>query len=260
VAPFYLEPGADLEGAVAGAVEDGRVVVAGGGDGTVNAVTQHLVGRGTLGVLPGGTRNHFARDLGMATEDDALDVLAAGHTRRIDVGRAGDRVFVNNAGMGLYPEIVREREHVGDGASRPLAALAAAIRVLRRSRPLAGTVSADSDARALMAWILFVGNNRFGTIPGTIGRRERLDEGVLDLALLTAGPRGARRASLAWRVVRSRPWETSRRVVRRGARRVEVRLEGQPRLVSWDGEAGDPTTELVFDVVPKAVTVVTPPE
>lgn len=249
----------DLAGVVDEAVAEGRVVVAAGGDGTVNSVAQHLVGRGTLGVLPTGTLNHFARDLRVRELDVALEALKAGKTETIDVGRFGDRIFLNNAGMGLYSEMVYERERAEARVGQWLAALAASWRVMRGADPVAGSIEADGDARLLFAWMLFIGNNRFGTTPGRIGQRERLDEGVLDVALVVAGPHGVRRSSMAWRALRYRPWQTSRRLVRRDARRVAVRLHGSPRPISWDGEAGDPTTELDVEIAPAALEVVVGP-
>jgi diacylglycerol kinase family enzyme len=237
------------------------VVVAAGGDGTVNAVAQHVVGKGTLGVLPGGTLNHFARDLGVEDLETALEALAAGHTRPIDVGMLnGERYFLNNVGIGLYPEIVYHRERAEARAGKWLAAAGAALRVLRDSAPVGGTIAADDDARTLFAWMVFVGNNRFGTTPGRIGRRERLDEGILDVGLFLAGPRGARRSSVAWRVLRSRPWQTSSRVIRHQARRVTVRIHGGPRPISWDGEAGNAGRAMEVEIVPRALRVVARPE
>ena len=252
---------ADLPGAVDESLAEGRVVVAAGGDGTVNAVAQLVVGKGTLGVLPAGTLNHFARDLGVDDADAAFDALAAGRTRTIDVGKLnGRRFFLNNVGIGLYPEMVYRRDRVGQRAGKWVAAAGAAVRLLREGRPVTGTIIADDDPRILFAWMVFVGNNRFGTAPGRIGQRERIDEGILDVGLFLAGPRGARRSSVAWRVLRSRPWETSTRVIRREARRVEVRLDGDPRWMSWDGETGNRVRGVEAEIVPHGLRVVVAPE
>jgi undecaprenyl-diphosphatase len=252
---------ADLPGAVDESLAEGRVVVAAGGDGTVNAVAQLVVGKGTLGVLPAGTLNHFARDLGVDDADAAFDALAAGRTRTIDVGKLnGRRFFLNNVGIGLYPEMVYRRDRVGQRAGKWVAAAGAAVRLLREGRPVTGTIIADDDPRILFAWMVFVGNNRFGTAPGRIGQRERIDEGILDVGLFLAGPRGARRSSVAWRVLRSRPWETSTRVIRREARRVEVRLDGDPRWMSWDGETGNRVRGMEAEIVPHGLRVVVAPE
>jgi diacylglycerol kinase family enzyme len=105
--------GASVEGAIA-AAKSARpdVLVAGGGDGTVSAVAAALVDSDiVLGVLPLGTLNHFAKDLGIPLLlEAAAGAIVAGRTARIDVGEVNGRVFVNNSSIGLYPEIVRDRE------------------------------------------------------------------------------------------------------------------------------------------------------
>jgi diacylglycerol kinase family enzyme len=257
VRAVVLGRGEEVGGAIEEALANDRIVVAAGGDGTVHSVVQHVRGRGAVGVVPTGTYNHFARDLGIDDVEVALEALSTGATRLIDVGRAGRRIFLNNVGMGLYPEVVRARDRHEDGLGTWKAQAAGAMAVLRRAKPLVGRVCADDDARALLAWMVFVGNNRFETAPGRVGSRKRLDEGVLDLLLLTLGKRRARRSSLAWRVLRGREWH-SRRLVRRESRRVEIRLEGQPRLVSWDGEIGPATRSLSVEIDPKALRVVVP--
>src|SRR5437764_4126415 len=104
-----------------------EMVVAGGGDGTQSAVASRLVGTPLVqGVLPMGTLNHFAKDLGIPLKiEDAIRALASGRVREVDVGEVNGRVFINNSSLGLYPEIVRERElqqlHLGKSKWRALA-------------------------------------------------------------------------------------------------------------------------------------------
>jgi diacylglycerol kinase family enzyme len=241
------------------ALGEGRVVVAAGGDGTVNAVVQHVAGRGTLGVLPLGTLNHFARDLGLRDPEDALEALRRAESRPIDVGTVNGTFFVNNTGLGLYPEGVRERERSEDRWGKLAASIGAASRLLRTARPLVGTIEADGDRRALLAWMVFVGNNRFGTAPGRLGTRTRLDEGVLDVAVVTARRRPTSRARAAWRLATGKPWQ-SRRLVRTEARQVVVRLDGPGRPVSLDGEQAGPADALEVGLVPGGLHVVVPPE
>jgi diacylglycerol kinase family enzyme len=255
---LWLEPGVDLGHAIDEAAGEGKGVVAAGGDGTVNAVAQHVAGTGTiLGVLPGGTLNHFARDLGLRDMNAALEALRQGRVAGVDAGRAGDRYFVNNAGLGLYPELVYERERHEHRVGKWRAAARAARQILGNADPVVGTIAADGDEKALLAWAVFVGNNRFGTQTGRIGTRERIDEGTLDLRLLTVGKRRASRTRFAWRVLRSRQWR-GRRFVRRDARKVQIRIVGEPRLVSWDGESGGPLSDVDFEIVPHALRVIVP--
>jgi diacylglycerol kinase family enzyme len=259
VRTIRLGEGTDLAGEIEAAVGEGRVVVAAGGDGTVNAVVQHVAGTGaTLGVIPAGTLNHFARDLGAERIDDAFAALEEGHTADVDVGRAGTRYFVNNATLGLYPEVLREREGDEDRLGKWLALVPAAFRVLRRARPLEGTVSADGRPRALFAWILFVGNNRVAFAPGRIGERARLDEGVLDVRVMLAGRRAAlSRASAAWAVFAAHSWRRQR-VLGTGAGTLDVDLHGSRRPIAFDGETGDPISSLHVEIVPGALRVIRP--
>jgi diacylglycerol kinase family enzyme len=254
-----LRPGVDLAEAVTEAVSDGRVVVAAGGDGTVNTLVQHVAARGTLGVLPLGTLNHFARDLGLRDPEDAVEALRRAESRSIDLGTVNGTYFVNNTGLGLYPEGVRERERSEDRWGKLVASIGATWRLLRTARPLVGTIEADGDRRALFAWVVFVGNNRFGTVPGRLGARTRLDEGVLDVAVVTARRRPTSRARAAWRLAKGKPWK-SRRLVRTEARRVVVRLEGPARPVSLDGEHADPADLMDVGLVPGGLRVVVPPD
>jgi diacylglycerol kinase family enzyme len=247
----------DLGAAVRAAVAEDRVVVAAGGDGTVSAVIQHLVPSGTLGVLPAGTWNHFARDLGIEDLETGLTVLLSGRARRIDVGRAADRLFANNVGMGLYPELVRERTQSKGRWGWLLSSIGAAIRVLRRARPVTGSIEVDGRREAFAAWIIMVGNNRFTLRPGRVGTRDRLDEGVLELWLMTVGRGIARRMRPVWRVLRGRLWQ-SRRIVRTPARFVRIDVSGLPQLVSRDGEASERTSSLPVEILPGALRVLAP--
>src|SRR5271165_2908890 len=110
-------------------------VVAGGGDGTINAVAGALAGSGTaLGILPIGTLNHFAKDVGIPLGlEAAIRNIFTGRVAEVDVGEVNGRVFVNNSGIGLYPRIVRQREEQQrEGHVKPVAFLLAIDSVMRR--------------------------------------------------------------------------------------------------------------------------------
>src|SRR5206468_9364651 len=90
---------------------DGLLIV-GGGDGTISAAASALVGTETrLGILPLGTLNHFARDLDIPTDlDEAARLIASGKERRVDVAEMNGRIFINNSAIGLYPQMVVDRD------------------------------------------------------------------------------------------------------------------------------------------------------
>ncbi|MCA1726095.1 MAG: hypothetical protein LC722_00070 [Actinobacteria bacterium] len=253
VRTFELREGADLRGAVGAAVAEGRIVVACGGDGTVHAVVQHLAGGdGILGVLPSGTFNHFARDLGVDEPDSALRTLRDGAERRVDVGRADGRAFVDNVSIGMYAQLVRERERHEDRLGRLGALLVSAANTFRRFEPFEAVISADGDARAARCALIFVSNNRVSAL----GRRDRLDEGVLDVRVVRSGLGLRGRSGMAWRVLRgSGPYS---RVVRTTARSVAVRLPRGARHVALDGEAAEDRSSLEISIEPRALRVLAP--
>ncbi|HVF07209.1 MAG TPA: diacylglycerol kinase family protein [Actinomycetota bacterium] len=250
-----LEPGLDLAEHVGSAKADDRVIVAVGGDGTVNAVAQQVVAAGgTMGLVPAGTLNHFARDLGLAETDDAIEALERAETTLVDVGRVGDRLFVNNLGIGLYPEVVRRRERQEDTIGKWPALVVSAVQVFFDFDPLEGVVEADGDRRVLEAAAVFVGNNMFSTEPGRVGTRERLDEGVFDLRIVRTSESVRARSNQAWHAITRLP----RRVVRTTARRVRVELRDGARPIALDGEEIGDREVVDIAMEPGALRVVVP--
>ncbi len=189
-AEFGVEPriviarGADLPLSAARALgENSRLVVAGGGDGTINAVAGALAGRDTaLGVLPIGTLNHFARDVGIPLNlEAAVRILFTGQVKKVDVGEVNGRVFVNNSGIGLYPRIVRVREEAQRrGHVKWVAFLLAVGSVMRRYSLVSVRLrSEETHAAARGTPFVFVGNNRYEIAGLEIGTRSSLNSGRL---------------------------------------------------------------------------------
>ncbi|MGN6427362.1 MAG: bifunctional phosphatase PAP2/diacylglycerol kinase family protein [Leifsonia sp.] len=170
-----------------------------GGDGSVGAVAHEarLAGLPLL-VLPGGTFNHFAKAAGLETFDAALDAFAAGTGREVDAAElafpTGERrTVLNTASVGVYPAFVAERERHEDRWGKPLAALIAAVRVLRRSEPF--EVEVDGSVRRI--WSVFVGVDRYYPLTVAPIERRRLDDGLLDVRILGAGRTPRTRGALA---------------------------------------------------------------
>ncbi len=161
-------------------------IVAAGGDGTVNALASVLGAHRPLGVLPLGTFNNFAQDLGIPADlEGAVRVIAAGQTRRVDVGDVNGHFFLNNSSIGLYPEFVRERErhHWRRRAGKLVAMLRASRRVLLRL-PMLDVLVATADKHvARRTPFVFVGNNRYFARAFSTPRRERLDGGDLHVSV-----------------------------------------------------------------------------
>ncbi len=152
---------------------EAEILAAAGGDGTVATVASVAAERGLpFGVVPFGTRNHFARDVGL-DRDDPLAALDAfdGEERRVDLGRAGERRFLNNVSLGLYADLVHRRER-HRRRRQALAGLRAIWLSLRRRRGVWATV----DGEPVQARVLLVANNAYELSLFSIGLRDRLDE------------------------------------------------------------------------------------
>lgn len=157
-------------------------LVAGGGDGTVSAVASAVAGTAMpLGVLPLGTLNHFAKDTGIPLDlQRAVQTIAARRTIRVDVGRVNDRLFVNNASIGVYPSFVESRDRLrAQGRSKWMAWALAAADVLRREGEVVIRLHSDRTKIIARTPFVFVGNNEYQVEGIKLGARTRLDAGQL---------------------------------------------------------------------------------
>jgi diacylglycerol kinase family enzyme len=178
-----VEARALAEALRAAAASGADLVVLGGGDGTLGMGAQALAGSGkALGILPLGTLNHFAQDLGIPRElDEAVRTIDRGHVREVDVGEANGRVFLNNCSIGLYPHLVRGREELRHrfGGSKWLAMFRAALDVFRRFPLVHVTLRIEDRESAFATPFVFLGNNRYDMRLFALGRRSRVDGGEL---------------------------------------------------------------------------------
>jgi len=146
------------------AVEEAGILVAAGGDGTLNTVAHEAVLAGCpFGVLPQGTFNYFGRTHHIPEDlAEAVHALLRARARPVQIGRVNERIFLVNASVGLYPKLLEEREHDKRqyGRSRVVALLSAIKTALRGHRSLRITLELDGRTRHLRTPTLFVGNNR----------------------------------------------------------------------------------------------------
>jgi diacylglycerol kinase family enzyme len=214
---------------------DAEVLGAAGGDGSVATVAAVAVERDLpFVVVPYGTRNHFARDLGLDRDDPfaALDAFD-GEERRVDVGRAGERRFLNNVSFGLYAALVHRREH--HRRRRQALAGLRALWLSLRERP--GTW-ARVDGEPVRTRVLLVANNAYELSLFSIGVRERLDEGRLHL--------------YAAKGVLPRSWEEQ------AGERFALDAPGERLTAAIDGEAVELETPLELAVERGALRVLLP--
>jgi diacylglycerol kinase family enzyme len=164
-----------------------NVLIAAGGDGTINAAASALIHQPTaLGVIPAGTLNHFARDLEIPLEPEkAAQVLLEGRIIQVDAAAVNGRVFINNSVLGLFPNyrVAREAwERHGFGSTRVgrfVAAGAAVLKIFWRLPHLTVSVEVEGRRRTLRTPFVLVGNNEHRMEGLALGKRARLDAGAL---------------------------------------------------------------------------------
>ncbi len=237
------------------------MVVAGGGDGTINAVAAQLADTGvSLGVLPLGTLNHFAKDAGIPLElDAAIAAIANGVRRRVDVGEVNDRIFLNNSSLGLYPDIVRDREKQQSrlGRGKWLAALWATIGALRRFPFLSVRLTMDDGSdHARSTPFVFIGNNAYTMEGFNVGARPALDRGELSL-FVAQRPGRLGLIRLGWcalwgRLAQERDFDVL------SAKNLEIDTRHKRIRVATDGEVTVMLTPLRYRIRPGALWVIVP--
>jgi diacylglycerol kinase family enzyme len=207
-----------------------------GGDGSLAQVAEVAIERDLpFACIPFGTRNHFARDVGLDRDDPigALDALVDGTEKRIDVGRANDRLFLNNVSLGVYAKLVHRREH-HRRRSAAFARLRALTIVATHREPLGITV----DGAPITARVVLISNNAYELSMLSIGERERLDEERLHLY----APLGVLRSS----------WEersAERFTIDAAAGRLQAAVDGEPEVLD---------TPIDFTIEPRALRVLLP--
>ena len=254
--------GKQIPEAIKAVARSGRVIVA-GGDGTAAGAAQILAGSDTeLGLLPLGTLNHLARDIGIPVDlGEAAEVAANGQPVAIDVGEVNGQVFVNNASIGLYPLMVRKREGLRRAKGWPkwLSTLPAAFAVLERLPHHRLRLDWGRGERAIVTPLLFVGNNVYSLDRGEVGKRNTLTDGKLSLYAVAR----RRRAALIWFAMRA--------LVGRAERSLDFETLGECETltvssssgsieIALDGELRRMDSPLEFRIRAGALTVITPGE
>jgi diacylglycerol kinase family enzyme len=179
-----------VEAAQRGAID---AIAVGGGDGTIHTIAGMVVGTDIpIGILPLGTLNHFARDVGVPFDvGKAVAAIGAGHSRAVDVGEVNGTVFINNSSVGIYPSMVRDRERLRDRGryAKWIAMVIATLRELQRFPRHRLRVTADGKVADYRTPCLFVGNNRYDLRFLSVGRRAALDGGLLHVYVARSSTR-----------------------------------------------------------------------
>ena len=236
------------------------ILGAAGGDGTINAVASVALERNKpLAVVPLGTLNHFAKDIGVQTElAEAAAAISLGYLKSVDVGEVNGQIFLNNSSIGLYPHIVhsreRQQERLGRGKWR--AAFSAAVEMLRRHPFFRVKLEIDGEARVYKTPFVFLGNNEYSMDLYKIGSRERLDAGKLSVYFLRRGGR--------WGVIRLilrtlvGTLDSMKEFEQLTTDSLTIDMRRDRVMVAFDGEVAVMETPLEYRIRPRALQVIVP--
>lgn len=246
-------PDDDLPGTIEDAAKRCVVLGVAGGDGTVNLGAMSAVRHDVpLLVVPAGTLNHFARDIGVESVQAAIGALRAGESVRVDLGRAGEQVFVNTSSLGLYVDLVRFRERWEGRLGKWPAMLVGLVHVLRHAEPQ----DVDVDGVPRRMWMLFAGNCGYQPVGFAPTTRRSLDDGLLDVRIVDADVPFARTRIVLGALTRTlrwtQPYEASLR------RSLQVTGATGSLALSVDGEVVDGPASVELGKSPAALTVYRP--
>ncbi|EYF02968.1 diacylglycerol/lipid kinase family protein [Chondromyces apiculatus] len=257
-----VEPGDDVDAAARRAVDAGYpVLVAAGGDGTISSVAGAVVGTGvTLGVLPFGTINHFAKSVGIPWKlEDAVKALATGHTVQVDAGEVNGRLFVNNSTFGIHPSIIRYRDELRAtrGMNKWVAyAMATAALVPNHALTAVRMITASGE-RWLRTPFVFVGNNDYLLGDLDLGGRPAPGHGELGVSVVTTEDRLAMVRLLGAAAMRQ--LHLARDIEHARTPEMVAEIEADRILIALDGEVREFSTPLHYRALPGALRVITPP-
>ncbi len=240
--------------------EKPQVIVAGGGDGTLNAVAAALVGTDiAFGVLPLGTLNHFAKDLRIPLDlEKATRNIIAGHAIQVDVGQVNDRIFLNNSSLGIYPRIVLDREKGQKqwGLGKWPAFVWATLTTLRLYPFMRLRLSLNGKEHERRTPCIFIGNNEYLMEGFNIGERQCLNAGQLSLYVVQrTGRLGLLRLALRALFGRLRQAKDFEALT---AKEILIDTRHKHLRVATDGEITVMNTPLRYRVRPGALRVIVP--
>ena len=244
----------DVEEVLRKAVERAEVLAVGGGDGTVSCAAGVAAEAGVpLAVFPGGTFNHFAKDIGCDSVDKTVEAIQRGSVACVDMVCLNEgRMVINTASIGAYPTFVRTREKLEHKVGKPLAGLYAMLRTLEQDRP----VRIVYDNKTLQTSLFFLGNSTYLPSGFAPSRRTRMDDGLLDVRILETGRRFSRVrivAALALGRLERSPLYHELRVPEFTFKTVDG-----PTVLAHDGEVGTEVTEATFTSKYRALPVFRP--
>lgn len=236
-----------------------EVLVAAGGDGTVNTVANqaHKLNK-SLGIVPLGTLNHLAKDISLPPMLlQAVEIIAKGSLLKIDIGMVNDQIFLNNCSIGLYPALVRSRTRLEKYIGKWPATLVSVLSIASR-RPHIYKITMVIDGKVVKkrSSLLFAGNNVYDLEGVGAPSRDTLLDGKLNVFILkTKRVDRLVKTALHGFLGKDIP---KRYLEHHDTKKLEVEVDAQKKVwVAYDGEVEEMTSPISFQLLPKELAVIT---
>jgi diacylglycerol kinase family enzyme len=238
-------------------------IVAGGGDGTISLVASFLAGHHTpLGILPLGTLNHFAKDNKIPLNiEEAVGVIVKQNIKELDVGSVNGKMFINNSSIGIYPKVVEHRDLQIEqlGGNKWISMIKAYVNVVKKFSSFKVDIHSNGEMMKVQTPFVFVGNNEYHMDLFNLGKRKKLDEGLLELYFPnTTGWFPMLRfvfSALFNKLNQARDFSVLK------TKKITIALKRKRRKeieVSLDGEVVHLEPPLLYEIHPKALKVIVP--
>jgi diacylglycerol kinase family enzyme len=257
-----LVPGPQIKQAIDEAVRDEpHALIVGGGDGTIRTALTRVMGtRTALGIIPMGTMNFVAKDLGIPIPTaDAVAALVTAATRQVDVGEVNGHLFFHSSAIGIVPTLAERRERIRKAAHwrERLKHLWGAIRTAATAQPLSLTLEHGGSQEHKRTYSVIIANNPLSSDPLTPYRRHVLDGG--DLSVYLAHHTGRLGIARLLFTFGSGWWFWDRSIVEFKSRSLRIRARRKRIVVSNDGELDTLSLPLRYTIHTRAVHVLAPP-
>lgn len=233
-------------------IEKGYIVVTIGGDGTLSSVANEIAGSTAIfAPLPGGTLNHFTKDLGIPQDlDEAVQNIAKMHIKKIDVATINDTVFLNNSSLGIYPTSLQFRSSTGDKIGKWPAAVAGFLKALFHYKLYSITINGDTFKTPF----IFIGNNDYHLTDMPSGGRRYINKGILSIYAVKTGSRLEILKQLFYMITRR--FDMVTKIETWTTPSITIHTKRTTVSVSRDGELQKMTSPLEYKVLAGALNVI----
>jgi diacylglycerol kinase family enzyme len=257
ISAYYIELNDSLQSSFDKAYQQGyRTFVAAGGDGTVNALASLLVNKMdvVMGVIPSGTLNHFAKDLGLAVEiDESVSRLAKGRSKLIDVGHINDKIFLNNSSIGIYAKVANVKRRTKVWLFRFILGILSGLWFIANPPSYNFKIKVGGKTIQRNISIIFVGNNRYDLSGFGLSNRHSLSGGNLSIYVIrTINPFRLIAVSLNLLIghINADYFETYE------APELKINTRKKKLLVAYDGEVARLKTPILYSIAKKELRVI----